>query len=471
MPFGKRVLGLVTASALAIGAGMAATAETLADAMASAYNHSGLLEQNRALLRAADEDVAIAIAALRPILNWTGSVSRSFGTSQSANSLGQSVVTRSATNEIDLGLTAELLLYDFGATQFGIDAAKESVLATREALVSVEQQVLLRAVTAFMNVRSAYEIVALRENNLRLITQELRAARDRFEVGEVTRTDVAQAEAALAASRAQLAAAQGDLAVAAEEYAAVTGNKPGGLVPPSRVPATSDNVDAAKALGVRNHPEMKRAQHEVAAADLAIMRAEAQMKPTVSMTGRLAMSRDIDDPFYTNSGSVGIQAGGPIYQGGRLSALLRQAIARRDATRGGLHVTRHQVAQNVGNAWAQLLVARSARDAATRQIAAAQVAFRGTREEATLGARTTLDVLNAEQELLSARSTLITASADEYIAAYTLLSAMGLLTTDRLGLNVQRYDPAQYYNLVKDAPTISRQGKDLDRVLKALGKD
>ena len=163
---------------------------------------------------------------------------------------------------------------------------------------------------------------------------------------------------------------------------------------------------------------------------------------------------------------------GPIYQGGLLSSLKRQAMAQRDAARGNLHVVRHRVMQDVGNAYAILRAAQATQTASREQVRAADVAFRGVREEAKLGARTTLDVLDSEQELLNAKANLISAEADVYIAAYEVLAAMGQLTAKDLRLDVQTYDPAAYYNLVKDAPVpISPQGEKLDRVLRALSKD
>ncbi len=475
----------VGALASAVGiAPIAAKAETVADALASAYEHSGLLQQNRALLRAADEDVAIAVAALRPVLNWSSSISRTYGRTQTkvktpANNnplfpipgSTNNVVTDFRNDEMSFTLSAELLLYDFGATRLAVDAAKETVLATREALISVEQQILLRALQAYVNVNRAAETVALRNNALRLVQQELRAARDRFEVGEVTRTDVSLAEAQLAASRANLAAAQGDLMRANEEYAAVIGHKPRALTPITKLPAIEQNADKAKSIAVRTHPDMRRAQYEVSVADLNIRRAHAAMKPTASLSGNLKSSVDLDTaPNYTNSATVSLDFGGPIYQGGRLSALARQAQARSDASRGSLHVTRHNVAQNVGNSLATFRVAQASMEATQRQIRASRVAFRGVREEASLGQRTTLDVLTAEQDLLNAETAYTSAVADRTIAAYALLASMGLMTAEHLGLNVQRYDPAEYYNLIKNAPAKSIQGDKLDRVLRKIGK-
>lgn len=463
--FGRRILASVTAICIAVSA----QADTLADALVGAYNTSGLLEQNRAVLRAADEDVAQAISGLRPVINWAGDVTRDFGTSRSGATLG--TIVGSASNTASIALVAELTLYDFGQTRLGVEAAKEAVLATRQALLSVEQQILLRAVQAFMEVRRATETVALRQSNLRLITQERRAAEDRFEVGEVTRTDVALAEARLAGSRGNLAAAQGALRRAQEEYRVATGRNPGPLTTPRQVPSLPGSLDAAQNAAVRAHPDLRRAQHLVTVNELSIQRAKAAMKPTVSLTGRLGVTENFDTDSFSRGGSVGIDMGGPIYQGGRLTALVRQAMADRDAARSNLLQVRLGIEQNVTNALTQFNVARASIEAAQNQVRAARVAFEGVREEATLGARTTLDVLNAEQELLDAQAALISASVDEYIAAYSVLSAMGRLTAEQLGLNVQLYDPSQYYNLVKDAPVRSIQGEKLDRVLRALGKE
>ena len=242
----RRAAGIVCLATALVAADRPAQAETLADALVGAYNHSGLLEQNRAVLRAADEDVAAAGAALKPVLRWTADLTQSyrdsppqgfFATTGSSNSLNASI-----------NLIAEVLIYDFGASAFRIEAAKETVLATRDSLLNVEQQILLRAVSAYMGVIEASEFVALRQNNVRLLTQELRAARDRFEVGEVTRTDVALAEAQLANARSGLAGAEGDLLRAQEEYRTAVGRKPGRLSGPPKLPAISNDIDTAKGL-------------------------------------------------------------------------------------------------------------------------------------------------------------------------------------------------------------------------------
>ena len=213
-----KLASLAVAFGLVVTAPMA-RAESLADAMIGAYNSSGLLEQNRAVLRAADEDVAQAVSSLRPVISWSADATRQFGTSRTAST--GNVISPSVSNTVSASLVAELTLFDNGQSKLAIETAKEAVLGTRQQLVSVEQQVLLSAVEAYLEVRRAIENVALRENNVRLITQELRAAQERFEVGEVTRTDTSLAEARLAAARSQLASAQGALTVAREQYLAI----------------------------------------------------------------------------------------------------------------------------------------------------------------------------------------------------------------------------------------------------------
>lgn len=446
----------ILAAVFTLASAPAVQAQSLSEALASAYNNSGLLEQNRALLRAADEGVAQSVAATLPVINWSLSATRTRVTTP----------VDTTSNAANARISGSLTLYDGGTGDIAIEAQKEIVLATRQALRGIEQDVLLRAVQAYANVLSAQEFVQLRESNVRLITQEFRAAQDRFEVGEVTRTDVSLAEARLASARSLLASAQGDLAVAAEEFRAASGRLP--TSPRAVNPApVSRTLNEAKAFAVRNHPRILESQHSVAAAELNIRRAEAATQPRVTLDGFVAMDQDGNE-----SGQIGINVGGPIYSGGLLSSQVRQFRANRDAARAGLLLVTQSVEQQVANAFAQLQVARATRLASEQQISAAQIAFDGVREEAQLGSRTTLDVLNAEQELLDARAGRIAAQSNEVVASYALLASMGLLTADHLNLAVQQYDPSAYYNLVKDSPSpLSEQGRALDRVLEAIGQN
>ena len=459
----KNLQGPLLAALLAGGAALPAHAETLADTLVAAYRHSALLEQNRAVLRAADEDAASAIAALRPVLQWVAGY-----TYQNVEGIdGYSA---------SIGLQAQMTLYDWGRNAIAIDIAKESVLATRAALVGVEQDVLLGAVQSYLNVRSAMEQVDLQENSVRVIGQEQRAATDRFEVGEITQTDVAQADAALAEARANLATAEGDLQIARESFRTATGKPPVSLSPPPPTPKLPATLVAARDIGRNTHPLIQQARREAAAAELGVAAAAAERNPTLTGTAGISRerSRSVNGFGQTSTvegGSIGVDLSQTIYSGGRLPSAHRRAMAQRDSARSALLNTSRQVDEAVGNAWAGIDVARAQIGAIDEQIAAAQQAYNGVREEATLGARTTLDVLDAEQSLLEARANKITAEANLQLAHYQLLSAMGLLTVENLKLGIPTYDPSAYYNAVQDAPFTSRQGESLDRVLRAIGKD
>ena len=462
---GTRRLAGIAAVLLTVMGG-AARAESLADTMVAAYRHSALVEQNRAVLRAADEDVAAAIAALRPVVEWTAShtVSRSEGASDYNTA-------RSTTLQIG----AQMLLYDWGRSQLAIDAAKEQVLATRQGLVAVEQDILLASTRAFFDIRQATERVALQRNSVEVLGRERQAAQDRFDVGEITVTDVALADAQLAATQASLAAAQGDLEIAREAYLAATGRFPERLDAPPPLPRLPGSVDEARAIAQRNHPLIAQAQRQAAAAELGVAAAAAERNPTLSGNIAAGVTRSpqqaTGDYDNRNSASIGLQLNQTLYSGGRLPSAHRRAMALRDQARAGLLNVSRQISQLVGESWANIGVARAQIGAIDEQIGAAQQAYEGVREEASLGARTTLDVLDAEQSLLAARADMITAEARLQLAHYQLLAAMGRLTVEHLNLGIPTYDPSQYYNAVRDAPFTSKQGESLDRVLRAIGRD
>lgn len=431
-----------------------AGAETLTDALIAAYRNSNLLEQNRATLRAADEDVAIAVAALRPTLNYV--LSQSHARSD----------TTGVANTTSFRINASWVLFDFGTSQLGLEGQKSAVLATRQALLGVEQQVLQNTVSAYMGVRQAADLVRLRENNVRVITEQLRAAKDRFDVGEVTRTDVSQAEASLALARGNLAAARGDFMEARELFRLTVGRYPGNLAPPPASPKTAASLDAARSVAVRTHPDVLGAQHTVRVRELATEAAKRGALPELKLSGTLSETYGTG----TSTGSVSVELSGPLYSGGALAAAYRKQLATEEAARASLHQTVLAVKQGVANAWTALQVARAQLEASERQIRAAEVAYRGVQEEAKLGARTTLDVLNAEQDLLDAKTNRVTAETRAVTAVYTLLASMGLLTVDHLGLGIPTYDAAAYYDQVKSAPSTSVRGARLDSVLERLGR-
>lgn len=436
------------------------SAETLASAMTAAYNNSNLLEQNRALLRSQDEGVAVALSALRPQISGSTSL-----TQGQTSSIGSSL---SAT----VGLSVDVLLWDGGRSQLAVESAKESVLAVRSQLVQQEQAVLLDTVNAYVQVLRDQRVLSLRQSNMRLITQELRAARDRFEVGEVTRTDVAQAEARLAAARGDLANAQGQLEITRELYKIAVGRKASNLKQITSLPKLPKSLDAAKATARRINPQIDQIQHEIKANELSYAATKARTRPQLRANGNLSHTNSNGVNDTTDSSSVGLTLSVPIYQGGQLSALGRQALALVHASKAQLNQQVLAVDQGVANSWSQLAVARAQVTSSERQIRAAQIAFDGVREEAKLGARTTLDVLDAEQDLSDARTNFVVAQTQAYSAAYSVLASMGLLTADNLKLKVKRYDPTEYYNAVKDAPVpITKSGKKLDRILNRYQKN
>lgn len=435
-------------------------AESLNTVLAKAYSNSGLLEQNQALLNAADEDVFRAMSALQPIVSWSAGASQTW----SNNAGGASDALNAS-----LGLSASMPVYDFGRGQLGVDLAEEAVQGTRQRLIGIEQNVLLSAVQAYMQYRQAAELVALRENNLRVIERELQAANDRFEVGEITRTDVALAQAAQARSSSSLAQARGDLLNARENFVAAVGVAPQSPSAPGALPDLPDTVAIAKAIAGRGHPDLISAQSSVKQAEIQVAQAEAEMMPNVSLTGRISLSEELGGSSFNNSSSIGINAEMPLMSGGRLDAGVRQARAREASAKAALRVTLLNLESQVGVAYARLSVAEANRRATEQQIEAAQIAFDGVREEANLGARTTLDVLNAEQDLLDARANLVIANTEVVVATYSALAAIGQLTSEKLGLKVERFDPEAYTAAVKAAPA-SERGLQLDRVLGAIGK-
>lgn len=454
MRFG-RIMQNAAVAAIAVALSGPAWGESLSDALIGAYRDSGLIEQNRALVRAADEDVASAVAVLRPVLSYIGRATYTDPVAPGVNH-----------DSYQLGLDASWLLYDSGASKYAIDAAKESVLAAREGLRGVEQNVLLRAVRAYFNVRRASEFVELARGSENLIAQELQATRDRFEVGEVTRTDIALAEARLAASRSTLAATMGDLATAREEYRAVVGHYPGTLDAPPSSPAVASTLEAAIDVARVRHPSIAQAQRQTQVAEFQVLQATSRMGPSINATASARWDEELDN----GRSSVDVTLSGPIYRGGSLSSGLRKARASRDAQRAALHETVRQVEKEVGDAWSLLRVTEASIAANIREVEASDVALRGTTEESRVGARTTLDVLDAEQDLLDARTNLVSTQIDRQIAVYALWATMGILNVEELNLGIATYDPADYYNAVKGAPVraVSPQGQKLDHVLNKL---
>lgn len=444
--------------------GLPVSAQSLTDALISAYRNSSQMEIDRAALRGVDEGVAQAVAATRPSV----SASLSGISAYSIPGAGSAFAgIESAAFYSTLSLSASLTLWDGGNTRLGISVARENVAASRANLMSTEQTVLLNAVVAFMDMHRDMQFLALAENNLEVLARQVQAAQDRYDVGEVRKTDVNLAEAAFAAAQASVAQAQGALEISREAYNIAVGVYPGRLQAPPPLPRLPATLVAAKDIAMRNHPAIHRAQHVAKTGELNVFRAEAAMKPKVTLSASASATT-----LRSSSDSVSISLGAsmPLYTGGALASAQRQAIALRQQSLASLQLVGKTVAQAVNLYWTQIEITKASIAAKHKQVRASRVALQGIREEASLGASTTLDILNAEQDLVSAESALVSAQHDQYVAVYSLLSAMGLLTVDHLRLGIKTYDVDANYKKVFNAPGPTDRGKLLDKIFTRAGK-
>ena len=322
-----------------------------------------------------------------------------------------------------------------------------------------------------MGVLEGRETVRLRENNYSVIREELKATKDRYEVGEITRTDVALAEARLASSLSSLSAAKGQLVQSEAVFKNAVGISPQALISPMAMPVLPTTVEEAVSVAYSSHPELKQLQYQIKARKLTLKRVKASSKAKLTLNGDIGLS-DSDVQPDTLQASIGLNLSGTIYQGGSIPARERQALANMQAVRSSLHVQMAAIEQRVSSSFAMLEVAKASRAAIEKQIEAAEVAFNGVKQEASLGARTTLDVLNTEQELLDAKSQLINAIYNEYLAGFDVLSASGLLTVEHLNLPVARYNPEDYYkSIVNNQDKGSERFKAIKNLLQELNKD
>ncbi|MFT4795581.1 MAG: outer membrane protein [Paracoccaceae bacterium] len=429
---------------LVIGAtaGGSASAETLSDALVKAYLNHPNLASARAGLRIADEQVVQERAVGLGAVNGTASL----GLTSTQGSIQATGSGRQNSDPVSLGLTGAIPIYSGGQVRYAVAGAQEGVRATRAGLMSAEQDVLLAAITAYEDVRRDISFVSLARNNVRVISEQVRAARDRFEVGEVTRTDVSQAEARLAGSRSNLAASVGALSQSRQAYLAAVGDLPQDLSSPPPIPPLPESEDAALALALAEHPDLVQARYTARRAEYDVKRAVGAGLPQLELRGNLSYSNTgaTLNGGESNTAAVSLNATVPLWTGGAQPSAVRQAQASLAQRTSQVHELARIIGQRTSVSWSSLEVARSTISARREQIRAAQVAFDGVKEEATLGARTTLDVLDAEQELVSARAELVSSKRDEYVAAYALLGAVGKLTVIHLGLDVPGYDPEAY---------------------------
>jgi len=426
----------------------AAKAETIGGALAKAYLGNPDINQQRAAVRVSDENIPKANAGYLPTVSAEGDASVQQFDAQGVPGYGD--VT---SHPRGYGVTVTQNVWNGNRTINSVRQAESGVFGAREQLRFTEQNVLLGAVTYYMDVLRDTAILDLDRNNVEVLQEQLRQTQDRFNVGEVTRTDVAQAEASLAGARATALTAQSNLQASVANYRKAIGEEPKSLAPVAPVTRPlPKSLSEAVAISQVEHPAIVAMLHGVDAAALAVKVSEGQLYPTVGLTGQLSKRFDLNNlpGNQAVSASVMGQITVPIYEGGAVYAATRQAGEQLGQQELQTDLQRDNVRAAVVAAWGANQNSVGILRAAKAQVDASAVALAGVREEAKVGQRTTLDVLNAQQALLSARVQLVTAQHDQVVNSYTLLSAIGRLSIQTLGLAVAEYDPRVHFDQVKN---------------------
>jgi outer membrane protein len=439
---GKFLTGSLVAALLAGTAG----ADTLRDALVSAYQTNPTLTGQRQSLQATDATVAIAKAAGRP------QVSATLGVNRDLTRSGILDVPGSKGPSVSGGVDISYPLFNGGSVKNSVRAAETRVQAGRATLRAVEGDVFTLAVSAYMDVIRDRAIVELNANNVKVLDTNLEATRDRFQIGDLTRTDVAQSEARLQLGRAQLAQAQGDLTASEARYREVIGHPPGVLAPPPPLPPLPATSDEAVRIALANNPDLIATSNSARAAGYDVRVAEAGKLPTVSAVGSGTYLNELGGAPGPNSGTqtaIGVTARIPIFQGGLPAARTRQAQALEGQALEQVVGTERSVVQTTRSAFANYDAAQKTIQASTVAVQANELSLEGNRAEQSVGTRTVLDVLNAEQELLQSQVALVRAKRDAYVAGFQLLNAMGQAEAQDLGLDGgPLYDPLGNYRHV-----------------------
>ncbi|HEY2527703.1 MAG TPA: TolC family outer membrane protein [Xanthobacteraceae bacterium] len=437
-----------------------APAETIQQALASAYEDNPQLNAQRALVRQSDEGVAQALSGYRPTLSGNVSVGREHTNETevfppipgTALTQGASINIQGPTTPRSVGVTASQTLFNGAQTANKVRAAESQVFAARETLRVMEQSVLLAAATVYMDMLRDSASLEVQQTNVKVLDHELQDTRQRFAAGQITDTDVAQAEAQLAGGEATLHAAESTLMTTRANYRRIIGHEPENLAPASPVERLAPStLNAAIAAGTAQNPSVTAALYGVDVAVLQVKIAEGALWP--SLTAQANVDRQWDanlttPKLFTESAMLNLSI--PFYQGGAEYSTIRQDKEAVGQQRLNVDQVRDQARADVVEAWGQLLAAKAQVEAAQRQVAAAERALTGVRNEALAGQRTTQDVLNAQQVLVNARLSLIIAQHDRVVASYSLLSAVGRLSPQALDLPVSIYDPTTHYHQVRD---------------------
>ncbi|MFK4724985.1 outer membrane protein [Bradyrhizobium niftali] len=453
--FGMHGVKLFTGAAvsvlvLALAGPTPALADTIEAALVRAYQNNPQLNAQRAQVRSTDENVPQALSGYRPKVALTASGGYQYQDQQSA--LGSNPFF-GATAPRAVGVTVNQTLYNGNITANRTRAAESQVSGSREALRSLDQTVLLQGATTYMDYLRDAATLEVQRSNVRVLEQTLKQTRDRFNVGEVTRTDVAQSEAQLAAGRTQALTAEANLTTTRANFRRIIGNEPTNLAPGSPVdrflPAT---LAAAVELGLVEHPNVTAAMFGIDVNFLQVKVAEGALLPTVTVQVAAQQANEQSLIQYrATSASAIASANWQLYDGGNSYALIRQSKENLAQQRLNLETTRDQTRANVVQFWGTLQAGKAQVQSAQAQVTASEIALNGVREEAKAGQRTTLDVLNAQQALVNARVALVTAQHDRVVASYNVLAAIGRLSPQVLGLATTVYDPTVHYHQVRDS--------------------
>lgn len=440
--------GVAAAVLLAAVPLTSAQAETLAGALARAYQTNPELNAARAGLRATDEGVSQALSGYRPTINAEAST----GISTSRNRPNGTVNSSTTLYPSAISLVVVQPLFRGFRTQNAVAQAEAGVQAGRASLLNTEQNIFLTATQAYMDVLADRAILALRQQNVGFLDEQVRSTQARFDVGEGTRTDIAQANARRAFALAQVSAARAALTSSNASYRQVVGVSPDQLVTPS--PFTNSmpgSLQAAVDDALATHPAILASRANIDVAQSAVAIAEGELLPELNLEGRAQRAWDQGGSGGPNDSlSATLRLSVPIYQGGRATSGVRQSIETLGQRRLELDVAREQVRAAVYAAFGGLEASRAQIEATSAQVSASQVALSGILEEQRVGQRTTLDVLNTQDELITARINEVNARRDLVVASYSLASALGRLSAQSLGLQVARYEPAEHYEAVRD---------------------
>ena len=470
MPIVSGSRDLLLACCVALAAGGIARGETLGDAMALAYQSNPTLQAQRATQRALDETYVQAMANYRPQITVQSAVTDEINNASAVGATSR-LPGHTETNTNSLQITQPL--YTGGRIAAAVSAAVAGVLAGRETLRAAEETTLQNVVQVYVDVRRDQESVEIAQENVELLQRQLDESHARFAVGDITRTDVALAQTRVSGARAQLASARATLATSRATYLSVVGETPGKLEPePSLARLLPGDIDKALDMAEQNNPHVREADYSEQASAAKVAAAKAQTRPSVSLQATLGYyggstgtqsffgPSPAVTPFtdYSRDLTASATASFPLFSGGYYSSQIRQAAENNNVDRINIETTRRQVLLTVSQAWNQLVGARASLAADQEQVQAANIAFEGTRQEARVGLRTTLDVLISEQDLADAQLALVGARHDEYFAAAALLAAMGSLEATDFVPDLTVYDPRTNFDHVRGANAMPWDG-------------